>query len=255
MAENVEQNKDQQIAELKEQVASLKVRGLRTYEENSMLKASPQVAMMKAKMDYDLAMATQFVKSGAFPKMSAEQVYTIMKAGEEMGLRPIEALNGLYIVNGSINPYGKFMVAKIKGNGWKIEYLNETTDRVTIRVSKGDEAFEETVVANDPILMKSNAFKFARFSKLRYHGLRRIVSFHLAHLFGGITDPETAEYYDQSFDDHGNTAILTNPELMQLINEAKDLDELEEIARENVQIKKDINLLSALGAAKKRHEQ
>jgi len=153
------------------------------YEENQQLTASPEIAAEIAKMDYQLKMAAQFSKSGAFPKMSPEQIYTVMKSGEEMGLKPIEALQTLYVVNGSIKPYGDKMIAMLRKKGYKIEYVSEDNTHCLVRIFNKDETYSETARADDPVLRNSKAMKFAPKQKLRFHAVRQIVSFHLPHLF------------------------------------------------------------------------
>lgn len=190
------------IAE-KNQMAS---RAMKVYEENKLMQASPELATQMAEMELHLRMAKQFTASGAFPKMTPEQCYTVMKAGAEMGMKPVEALNSLYIVNGAINPHGKAMPARIKKAGYNIQYLNETANGCDVRVWKEEEGFDVTehVDANDPILKSQSRFmKVHPKYKMRYHGLRAIVNFHLPHLYGSAADM-FAEPVQQIIEEQGN---------------------------------------------------
>ena len=165
-------------------------RALKVHEENSLMKASPELAAQMAEMEFHLNMAKQFTASGAFPKVTPEQAYTIMKAGAEMGMKPVESLNGLYIVNGQINPHGKGMPGRIKQFGYDIEYLNENPQGCDVRVWN-DEGFDVTehVDANDPILKQQSRFmKLHPKYKMRYHGLRAIINFHLPHIYSSASD-------------------------------------------------------------------
>ena len=166
-------------------------RALKVHEENSLMKASPELATQMAEMEIHLRMAKQFTASGAFPNVTPEQAYTLMKAGAEMGMKPVESLNSLYIVNGQINPHGKAMPARIKKAGYNVEYLNETADGCDVRVWSEAEGLDVTehVDANDPILAKQSRFmKLHPKYKMRYHGLRAVINFHLPHLFSSAAD-------------------------------------------------------------------
>lgn len=202
--ENTEVTKEEQIVllqtrinELESEKNNLTARALKVHEKNTMLQASPEIAMQVAEMDFQIKMAQQFIASKAFPNMTPEQAFTIIKAGQEMGLKPLEAMNTLYIVNGAIKPYGDKMVAILLKNGYRIKYLNETDESLDVRVYN-DNGFDETehVSANDPILKNSRAMKFAKKNKMRFHGVRMIASFHLSHLFGSVTDEFTGDYRD-----------------------------------------------------------
>ena len=166
-------------------------RALKVHEENSLMKASPELATQMAEMEIHLRMAKQFTASGAFPNVTPEQAYTLMKAGAEMGMKPVESLNSLYIVNGQINPHGKAMPARIKKAGYNVEYLNETADGCDVRVWSEAEGLDVTehVDANDPILAKQSRFmKLHPKYKMRYHGLRAVINFPLPHLFSSAAD-------------------------------------------------------------------
>lgn len=193
----IQQLKEENVRLLREN-ASLTVKSVKVYEENSLIKANPVIAAQKAEMDYMLAMADRFIKSVAFNCPNAEQAYTKIMAGKEMGLTPVESMNALYIVNGSINPYGKFMVSRLTNAGYKIEYLNETDSGVTVRVTNAS-GFEVTEVVRDQdqILQRSKAMGFAKKNKMRFHGIRMVVNFHLAHLFGSVSDMFVEDYTEQ----------------------------------------------------------
>lgn len=217
----IQELKDQNLA-LQRENQSLSVRALKVYEENTMIKANPAIAAMKAEMDYHLAMADRFIKSKAFKFDNAEQAYTVMKAGKEMGMSEVESLNALYIVNGSINFWGDAMVSRLTKHGYQIEYLDETDRSVTVRVTKDDEVYTERVNDTDQILQRLKAMGFAKKNKMRFHGIRMIASFHLAHLFASVSDLFTEQYAE------------VEPQLKRL-NGKSDLKEINE-AKENERI-------------------
>lgn len=208
--------KSQEIAELEKllaqsekEKASMTNRALKVHQENELLKAaSPEVVVKRAEMELQLEMAAKFIASGAFPKgMTPEQAFTIMRAGQEMGLKEVESLQTLYIVNGAIKPYGDKMIARLTEKGYRIEYKNETKEGVDVRVWKvnpktPEQEFDVTehADANDQVLKNSKAMGFSAKNKLRFHGIRMIVSFHLPHLFTSVSDmftPEFTEYEEE----------------------------------------------------------
>jgi hypothetical protein len=177
---------------------SMEIRALKVFQENELLKGSPEIAKKKAEMDFMLKMAEEFINSGAFPKsMTPEQAYVIMKAGAELGMTELESLNGLYIVNGSIGPWGKNMIARVIQHGYKVEYLEETESGVTVRIHSFDKGFDvrQVVTDRDELLTKGNkAMNFSKQNKMRYHGVRMIINFHLPHLYSSTSDMFLGQY-------------------------------------------------------------
>lgn len=225
------------IAKLNAEMTGIKSRAMKVYEDNEMMKAAPELAARMAEMKFELAMADQFIKSGAFPKgMTAEQAYTIIRAGAEMGMKPLEAMNTLYIVNGAIKPYGKNMIARLTGQGYKIEYTAESENGVTVTVRTPDgETFTEAVTKKDKVLLNSKAMGFSDKNKMRFHGVRMILDFHLPHLFGSVSDlfqEEAVEYQEEQ------RARLTIPKveaakqrqrILDHIANAKTVDQLQQV--------------------------
>lgn len=224
------------LAEEKNKMAS---RALKVHEQNTLLQASPELAVQIAEMDFHLRMAEKFTAAGAFPKMTPEQCFTIMKAGAEMDMKPVEALNALYIVNGQINPHGKAMPARIKQFGYQVEYLNETPQGCDVRVWN-EEGFDVTehVDVNDPILKhKSNFMKIHPRYKMRYHGLRAIINFHLPHIFSSVSDM-FAEPVKQIMAEQGNGLNVSLVEeskerqrIMKHIEKSGSLPELQKVSQ------------------------
>lgn len=241
--------KNKLLIEKEKELLSMKSRSLKVYEENESLKASPQIAAQRADMEYMLAMADRFIKSGAFNVKNAEQAFTIMKAGKEMGLSEVESLNALYIVNGTINFYGKHMVAKLTNLGYKIEYLEETNKSVKVRIHN-DKGFDvtETVSDADQILLKSKAMSFAKKNKMRYHGIRMIINFHLPHHFGSVSDMMSEDY--REVEDKIKPYELQ--QISDMLNSFGTIGDLEAYYEENKAIiSKDIELTMQVGRLRK----
>lgn len=207
--------------------------GLRVREENDMLKSSPDISIKKAEFEYQLLVAKKMIQSGAFPKITPEQAWVQMRAGQELGLSEMESMTDLYIVNGSVQFHSKGLPKRFTSNGYRIEYLNETNSEVTVRVynDKGED-YSERVTDKDQIIMTSKAAKFAKKNKMRYHGLRMIGNFYLPHLFGSV-----ASFDKEDVEDIPHTVVDKDKERAELLikdaESIKELEPLEEVAEEH----------------------
>ena len=134
-------------------------------------------------------MAREFSKSGAFGGdcKTPEAILVKMQAGIEMGMAPMEAMNSLYIINGHVTIYGMAMAKRIREAGWKIEYLNETPEACTVKVTKEVEVYEYTSTIQELNKLNSKAVKFAPKEKLRWHALGRILRFNIPEVMGSIS--------------------------------------------------------------------
>ena len=186
---------EKQIIEKDKEINSLTSRALKVHQKNEMLTADPGMAAKMSEINYQLRLADKFIKSGAFPNMSPEQAFTVMRSGQEMGMTELQALNTLYIVKGSIEPYGKGLIAILTKNGWKISYQDEDIGGLTVVAQKDDEVIKERVTDKDQIIMGSKAAKFALKNKMRFHGARMILNFHLPHLIQSTSDLFEGEFH------------------------------------------------------------
>ena len=194
--------------------------------KNDDLNYNPETGALLSKMNYELTMADKFIKSNAFPSLNAEQAFTIMRAGEEMGLSPLKSLSTLYIIKGQIQPYGKGMIGIITSAGYQLKYTNESVGKCTVELWKnGDKIAEETALASD--VKKNGAYAFAPKHKLRYHAVRLLASFTLPHLFGSV---------QTDFD------FESNPEISEKINPTTVITETEEEKRVRMHIDKSTSL-------------
>jgi len=82
-------------------------------------------------------MAKAFHQSGALPKEldNPAKVLMVLQAGREIGLKPIEALNSFYFVNGKLTLYGQRQIAQVIRAGYAIEWgiCDDTTSTVKIQ--------------------------------------------------------------------------------------------------------------------------
>ncbi len=148
------------------------------------------------------ALASDFIKSKAIPKCweTAEQVVVGLQTGVEMGMKPMEAMNSLYPVNGAINVWGKATTRRITEHGYSIKYMNESQESCTATVSKGREKYTETYTFADAELSgyTTGKNKFTgkielkvgwvpginRRKKLRYGVLSLIISGYIPEVLG-----------------------------------------------------------------------
>lgn len=84
--------------------------------------------------------AKDFFESGALPKHLANetQAFVTIITGAEMGLKPMESIQGLYIINGIITLWGKAVPKQLKKHGFKFKYLDEDQDHCHAVIWKGD---------------------------------------------------------------------------------------------------------------------
>lgn len=188
-----------QLTKAQKEAADFRLKTAKIYEQNNIYKhASPEVAREMSLMEFQLSMAKRFIDGKAFKCASAEQAYVLIKAGEEMGLKPVESMQMLYCVNGVVKPWGDKMVGMILRHGYKVEYKNESPQGVDVRVFHPSDEIDfdvtEKVVQSD--VNRGKAYGFAPKNKMRFHGVRMIVSFHLAHLFSGVSDDFTSDFLE-----------------------------------------------------------
>lgn len=156
------------------------------------------------------ALAESLVQSKAFPKnvQNAPQALVIMQVGIEMGLKPMEAINGLSIINGAVNPWGKTTVKLLRNHGWRIQYemLMERGGGCRATVTKDDESYTDTLYfdsaaksgwVGDPKNPKIGWKEGAnREMKLRYGVLSKIIKTYIPEVLGSAQDiAEVAEDY------------------------------------------------------------
>jgi len=143
------------------------------------------------------ALSQDFINSKAIPSVwkSATQVLVGLQTGAEMGMKPMEAMNSLYPVNGAINVWGKATIRRLKEHGWTIEYTDETEDSCTATVTKGDETHKEVFnfsEAEASGYTRDNSGKLKigwkpginRLKKMRYGVISLIISTYIPEVLG-----------------------------------------------------------------------
>jgi hypothetical protein len=222
-------------------------------EKMTELEQFPEIAKMNAMLDYELKMARQFIASGAFPGKTPEQAYVIINAGKVLGLQPMQALGQLYVVNGNIGFWGAGLVAQLAKHGVKFTYENETANGVTVKATYEGETYSEIVKDSDQILTKSKAMTFAKKNKMRFHGVRMIANFYLAHLLNGISVWEPDDIEASKELQKGEEYF----DLKEMIENCETLEQLDKIMKDHKKVltsPKNIDLLSLYGQVRKEFE-
>lgn len=119
---------------------------------------------------------------------NAANVLVALQTGAEMGLKPMQSLNSLYIVNGKIQIWGSSQVQLLKAHGWKIQ-IKEHTDKIctiTINNREGDEFTYSSTFEELPA--GSKAKSFAPKEKLYYHVISRLIRFYVPEVLGGMSN-------------------------------------------------------------------
>lgn len=153
-------------------------------------------------------MAETLRQSGMLPKGldTVPKILVVMQTGFENGLKPMEAFNSLYVVNGAVNFYGKAVTRRFREHGWMIAYENETEGSVTAVVTNkkdSKEVYRETYTFAEAeksgYTRKEGNLKFGwkegfnRRLKLRYGALSIILKTYIPEILGsarGIVEVE-----------------------------------------------------------------
>lgn len=191
---------EQEILTLQNKLKAVELKSIELYNELQSYRANiaPEAMRMKAELSIELEIAHTFIKSGAFPNITKEQAYVLMKAGQEMGLGKVESLQSLYITpKGKIEPYGKGTINFITRAGYEIEYLNETAHSVDVRIFRDGYDRTEKVTDQDQVIAGGKAIGFAKKNKMRFHGVKMHLSFNLPHLIKAVADPFTVDFIEQ----------------------------------------------------------
>jgi len=133
--------------------------------------------------------ATALHKSGACGKdcLTPAHVMAKIMAGAEMGMAPMEATQGLYIVSGKITIYGMALSARLRKRGWKIERVTHSATECRLKVSKGEESYEQGFNFEEikEMIPNSQALKNSPYDKMYWFILARLIRFHVPEIFDG----------------------------------------------------------------------
>jgi hypothetical protein len=246
----------------KEVKSVLKQEGLslvKTNELQQTLRAKSEVtsAFNPVMWDQFKAMAQTLIKSGALPAdTNAEQVMVKMQAGHEMGMQPFEAIRSLYIVNGMIAIGGRDLIKQLKKHGWKIEYYDESDEKVSARITKGDEQYSDTFTYDEA--QKSGwteaygktkpGWKEGanRNLKMRYAVISKIVKSYVPEVMGAATDvSEVIKDIAPLYEEGQVVDEKIKSDDLKKINETETVEELKKVTKELKKIYKMKTLMPA----------
>lgn len=167
-------------------------------------------------------MATDFIASKAVPRgiENAEQLIMVFQAGFEMGMKPVEAMNSLYIVNGKITTWGPAVVRRLRSFGWVISY-EETDTSCKATVTNGKETYTEEFtfeMAEKSGYTKDRSGNLKvgwiaganRKLKLRYGAISNIIKSYIPEVLGlyaGVAELELDALPEQNNKEKVNEAI------------------------------------------------
>lgn len=157
-------------------------------------------------------MASTFIQSRAMPStiQNAAQAIVVMQTGFEMGMKPMEAIKSLYIVNGQVNIYGAATIRRLREHGYSVSYEMKKEDggSCTATVTKGKEKYVETYsfdnAAKSDYTTANGKLKVGwkpginRIMKLRYGVISMIIKSYIPEVMGSAGDiVEVAEDYPE----------------------------------------------------------
>lgn len=162
--------------------------------------------------------ARDFFDSEALPKhiQNPTQAFVTIITGAEMGLKPMESIQSLYIINGIITLWGKAVPKALKRHGYKFKFLDEDQEHCHVVVWKGkgfaapaedDEQYEDTFKYEDAVASKYTMDSYGkpkvgwlpgqnRKLKMRYNVLSGLIKTYIPEVLDGAADiAEVAQDY------------------------------------------------------------
>lgn len=150
-----------------------------------------------------LAVCQTFIASGAVPicYKTPQSVLMAIQAGRELGMKPVESMNGMMIVNGQIKLWGTALSGRVTQLGYKIKWGECTNEKSSVLIvsPEGDETDTETYTIEEAkkanLLSKSNWIGHAK-TMLRWRALGNCVKFNFPHLLQGyslVDDDDTVD--------------------------------------------------------------
>jgi|JI10StandDraft_1071094.scaffolds.fasta_scaffold133026_4 hypothetical protein len=162
--------------------------------------------------------ARDFFESGALPKhlQNPTQAFVTIITGAEMGLKPMESIQSLYIINGIITLWGKAVPKALKRHNFKFKFLDEDQDHCHVVVWKGtgmnkpaddDEQYEDTFYFKDAVDSGYTVDNYGKIKvgwkpgqnrklKMRYNVLSALIKTYIPEVLGEAADvAEVAQDY------------------------------------------------------------
>lgn len=182
----------------------------------------------QSKLESAYRLANAFFKSGTFNQTisNAEQALTVLIAGNEAGLQPIEAMNSFYMVKGSLVMYGSALSKVISRAGIDIKFLERSKTKIKVQYSKNNEIIDTLEYSIQDLPATSKAKGFAPEEKLVYHAHSRFLRYNDVGASVPYTDYDQ-EIIDTNEPKKSDTKETEDNRILEILNQ-KDLT-LEEL--------------------------
>ena len=151
-------------------------------------------------------MAETFLKSGALPQGvdNPAKVLMVLEAGREAGLKPVEALNSFYFVNGKLSMYGQRLISQVIKAGYKVKWGKCDAQTATVEISREDRGSNETTTtiqdATRRGLAGKDVWKKYPENMLRYKSFGMCARFFCPEALDGYYSKEELEGSPELFD-------------------------------------------------------
>lgn len=196
-----------------------------------------------------LMVCEHFLASKSLPKSYSNsfQVLMAVQAGRELGMKPVESINGMMIINGQIKLWGTALTGRITKEGYKIKWGDCSKIKASVSVIGPDdkETSPETYTIEEAkeagLLGKSNWSGHPK-TMLRWRALGNAVKFNFPHLLQGMS---LVEDDDEVNSVQGEVEVVAQDNATKLLNEKKE-EKVEKItADDGVQLIKEIKAVGS----------
>lgn len=173
-----------------------------------------------------LTVCQHFMASQALPQSykTPQAVLMAIQAGRELGMKPIESINGMMVINGQIKLWGTALTGRITQLGYRIKWGDCTAEAANVSVvdPNGNETGVETYTIEEAktagLLGKQNWRGHAK-TMLRWRALGNCIKFNFPHLLQGYSLVEDDDNVDQV---QGDRVIINQDNASQLLNKKKE---------------------------------
>jgi len=188
-----------------------------------------------------LSVCNHFLASNALPSSykNPSQVLLAIQAGRELGMKPMESLNGLMLINGQLKLWGTALSGRLTSMGYTIEWTESDNKKATVIIISpdGKETKPETYTIEDAtqagLTNKQNWRGHTR-TMLRWRAISNAIKFNFPHLLQSITmveDDDNIDYIEEE-SPKGKTQGTDNAS--KLLNKGKEKSDINKTASEVV---------------------
>jgi hypothetical protein len=155
---------------------------------------NPNAIFTNDGLERALKVCQHFMASKALPQSytTPQAVLMAIQAGRELGMKPIESINGMMVINGQVKLWGTALTGRVTKMGYKIKWGQCTDQIATVSIidPSGAETGVETYTIDEAkragLLGKKNWTGHAK-TMLRWRALGNAVKFNFPHLLQGYS--------------------------------------------------------------------